>query len=124
MNRIPKISSSPMESTHKVTDRVRGGFVKNLSSSICITLMVLAASVGHAFAQSEDRVLIPAGEFLMGSKAAEDEIAHTVHLSAFTIDKFEVTQEQFEKVMGNNPSDFNGKNLPVEQITWYEARYY
>lgn len=91
---------------------------------IYITLMFLAASVGQSFAQSEDRVLIPAGEFQMGSKAAEDETLHTVHLSAFFIDKFEVTQEQFGKVMGNNPSDFNGKNLPVEKVTWYEARDY
>lgn len=60
----------------------------------------------------------------MGSNAAEDEIPHTVYLSEFLIDKFEVTQEQFEKVMENNPSDFQGKNLPVEQVTWYEARDY
>ncbi len=69
-------------------------------------------------------VLIPAGEFQMGSKAAEDEIPHTVHLSAYSIDKYEVTQEQFEKIMGNNPSDFHGEKLPVEQVTWYEARDY
>lgn len=60
----------------------------------------------------------------MGSKAAEDEIPHTVRLSGFTIDMFEVTQEQFEQVMENNPSDFHGENLPVEQVTWYEARDY
>ena len=60
----------------------------------------------------------------MGSNAAEDETPHTVHMSAFTIDKFEVTQEQFEKVMGSNPSGFQGKNLPVEQVIWYEARDY
>jgi len=89
-----------------------------------ILLLIIAVLVGDSFAQTENMVLIPAGEFQMGSKAAEDETPHTVHLSAFTIDKFEVTQEQFEKVMGNNPSDFHGKNLPVEQVTWYEARDY
>jgi formylglycine-generating enzyme required for sulfatase activity len=87
-------------------------------------LMLLAAFFGQAFAQPETMVLIPAGEFQMGSKAAEDESPHTVHLSAYFIDKYEVTQEQFEKVMGSNPSDFHGKNLPVEQVTWYEARDY
>jgi formylglycine-generating enzyme required for sulfatase activity len=87
-----------------------------------LTLVGLSASEG--LPQSKNRVLIPAGQFQMGSKVAEDETPHTVHLSAFTIDKFEVTQEQFEKVMGNNPSDFHGKNLPVEQVTWYEARDY
>ena len=96
----------------------------NLSYSLYIILILLITSAGPAFAQSETMVSIPSGEFEMGSKAAEDEIPHTVHLSAFTIDKFEVTQEQFEKVMENNPSDFHGKNLPVEQVTWYEARDY
>ncbi len=87
-------------------------------------LVILVAWVGLAFAQNENMVLIPAAEFQMGSKAAEDETLHTVHLSAFYIDKFEVTQEQFETIMNNNPSGFSGKNLPVEQVTWYEARDY
>ncbi len=60
----------------------------------------------------------------MGSSASEDETPHTVRLSVYSIDTFEVTQEQFETIMGNNPSDFHGKNLPVEQVTWYEARDY
>jgi formylglycine-generating enzyme required for sulfatase activity len=93
------------------------------TSSLMI-LIFSVASFSQAFAQNENRVLIPAGEFQMGSKAAEDETPHTIHLSAYTIDKFEVTQEQFEKVLGNNPSDFFGKSLPVEQVTWYEARDY
>ena len=91
---------------------------------IKIILIVLVIVVGQAFAQSENMVLIPAGEFQMGSKAAEDETPHMVHLSAFTIDKFEVTQEQFEDVTNDNPSDFYGKNLPAERVNWYEARDY
>jgi sulfatase modifying factor 1 len=95
-----------------------------MTFTIYIILMLWVPSVGQAFAQSATMVLIPAREFQMGSNAAEDEPPHTVHLSAFYIDKFEITQEQFQKVMENNPSDFNGKNLPVEQVTWYEARDY
>ena len=97
---------------------VRRGIIWVVFSSLALT------TASQIFAQSEAMVLIPAGEFQMGSKAAEDETPHTVHLSAFIIDKYEVTQEQFEKVMGNNPSGFQGKNLPVEQVTWYEARDY
>ena len=98
--------------------------MSSVSPIIYIILLLLIASVSQSFAQSEAMILIPAGEFEMGSKAAEDETIHTVHLPAFTIDTFEVTQEQFEAVMGNNPSDFHGKILPVEQVTWYEARDY
>jgi len=88
-----------------------------------IHLLLLAIEAGPAHAQ-EDMIRIPAGEFVMGSKAAEDETPHTVKLSAYWIDKYEVTQQQFEKVMGDNPSDFHGPNRPVEQVTWYEARDY
>ena len=98
--------------------------MNNLSDTILIILMLLAALVGQAFAQSENRVLIPGGEFQMGSNAAEDETPHAVHLFAYFIDRYEVTQEQFEKIMESNPSDFHGNNLPVEQATWYEARDY
>jgi formylglycine-generating enzyme required for sulfatase activity len=91
---------------------------------IRIILIVLVIAVDQAYAGSENMVLIPAGEFQMGSKAAGDETPHTVHLSAFIIDTFEVTQEQFENIMNGNPSDFYGKNLPAERVTWYEARDY
>jgi formylglycine-generating enzyme required for sulfatase activity len=36
--------------------------------------------------------------------------------------KYEVTQKQWHDVMGNNPSDLKGDDLPVEQISWYDAR--
>ncbi|MBM7557070.1 SUMF1/EgtB/PvdO family nonheme iron enzyme [Halanaerobacter jeridensis] len=38
--------------------------------------------------------------------------------------KYEVKQEEFESVMGFNPSYFNGNNLPVERVTWYDAVMY
>ena len=41
--------------------------------------------------------------------------------SKFEIAKIEVTQELWESVMGNNPSNFNGSNRPVERVSWYDA---
>ncbi len=44
--------------------------------------------------------------------------AHEVTVSDFYISKYEVTQEQWIAVMGNNPSYFEGENLPVESVSW------
>ena len=69
--------------------------------------------------------LIPAGSFQMG----EIGIADTVHSVALTnnywIDSTEVTQKQFQTLMGYNPSQFIGDlSRPVEQVTWYDAVLY
>jgi formylglycine-generating enzyme required for sulfatase activity len=73
-------------------------------------------------------VLIPAGKFLMGSPENEkgrneDETQHEVSITKpFYMGKCEVTQEQYEAVMGNNPSRFKGAKNPVEQVTWNDAQ--
>jgi sulfatase modifying factor 1 len=55
----------------------------------------------------------------------EDEAPiHSVQLESFHIDIHEVTQQEFSRVMGENPSEFEGANLPVERVTWYEAMDY
>lgn len=40
----------------------------------------------------------------------------------FALGKYEVTQVQWEAVMGNNPSRFKGSNLPVEQVSWNDIQ--
>ncbi len=78
-------------------------------------------------------VLAPAGEFLMGSPIAEadrdvDEFPHKVELTRpFYVGAHEVTQEQYEKVMGKNPSQFDASkggapNFPVEFVSWDDAK--
>jgi len=47
---------------------------------------------------------------------------HTVNIHAFAIGKFKVTQEQWYTVMGNNPSEYKGRTLPVEKISWDDAQ--
>jgi formylglycine-generating enzyme required for sulfatase activity len=76
-----------------------------------------------------EMVKIPAGSFLMGS-ADNDESAygdempqHRVNLQEFYLGKYPVTQEQYQTIMGNNPSHFkdNPKN-PVENVSWNDAQ--
>ena len=66
-------------------------------------------------------VLIPAGAFMMGDEKgdAEEKPAHKVTFSKpFYMGKFEVTQEQWEAVMGGNPSHFKGARNPVDRVSW------
>lgn len=73
-------------------------------------------------------VLVPGGTFAMGSTEMErhgqrDETLHQVTISrAFYLGKFEVTQAEFQRVMGFNPSFFtDSTKLPVEQVSWFDA---
>jgi formylglycine-generating enzyme required for sulfatase activity/predicted Ser/Thr protein kinase len=70
-----------------------------------------------------DLAPIPRGSFLMGDSLASP--VHTVNITRdFYLSRFEVTQSQWQTVMGNNPSKFNacGGNCPVEMITWNDAQ--
>jgi len=60
---------------------------------------------------------IQGGEFTMmdGSKAKK------VKVDEFKISRFQVTQELYRAIMSENPSHFNGHNLPVERVSWYDA---
>jgi formylglycine-generating enzyme required for sulfatase activity len=72
-------------------------------------------------------VWVPAGSFQMGSPSSEsgrsdaEGPVHTVELDGFWMAKYEVTQEQYEAVMGTNPSNFKGAKNPVEQVSWDDA---
>ncbi|MDA7492884.1 formylglycine-generating enzyme family protein [bacterium] len=76
-----------------------------------------ATSIGMEFK------LIPAGKFIMGDASSEDnETPHEVTLTKpFKLGVYEVTQEQYEKVMGVNPSKSKGANNPVENVSWEDA---
>lgn len=66
-----------------------------------------------------EMVYVPGGLFMMGSIDGRDDTApHSVELSTFYIAKYEVTQKLWKKVMGNNPSEVKGDNLPVTNISW------
>nr|WP_242492664.1 formylglycine-generating enzyme family protein [Methanolobus psychrotolerans] len=70
-------------------------------------------------------VLIPAGEFEMGSDDgdSDERPVHEVTIGkAYYLGKYEVTQEQWVEIMGNNPSRFKGDNNPVEQVSWNDVQ--
>jgi formylglycine-generating enzyme required for sulfatase activity len=73
---------------------------------------------------------VPSGSFIMGSPGGEfgrnsDETQHAITLTTdFWIAESEVTQRQYKNLMGSNPSNFQGDDLPVESVTWFDAVAY
>lgn len=71
-------------------------------------------------------VYVEGGSFMMGSDDSEadndEKPVHRETVGSFSIGKYEVTQKEWKAVMGNNPSQFKGDNLPVEQVSWYDCQ--
>jgi len=127
----------------RLNDRDKAMIGTRLSLCFAIFWMSVFASFPRLHAQSPKEItnsigmklsLIPKGTFTMGSPIEEegrlsDEGQHQVTISKeYYLGKMEVTQGQYEKVMGNNPSHFQGKNIkgdssnhPVGSVLWDDA---
>ncbi len=69
-----------------------------------------------------EMVLVPAGQFAMGSeKEIDSRPVRQVSVSRFYMSRYEVTQDVYEKVTGANPSKYKDKRNPVERVRWREA---
>ncbi|MED9969576.1 MAG: SUMF1/EgtB/PvdO family nonheme iron enzyme [Ruminococcus sp.] len=75
---------------------------------------------------SDNYIKIKGGSFIIGSPESEnwrgnDETPHKVTVGDFYISPYEITQAEYRKVTGANPSTFTGDDLPVENISFLEA---
>ena len=69
-----------------------------------------------------EMVWIEGGTFQMGSDLSFDEKpVRQVSLDGFWLGKYEVTQPQYERIMGHNPSTFKKTNNPVENVKWIDS---
>ena len=90
-------------------------------------LIVLMLMMLSSCACADDEfVFVKGGKFLMGSPESEnwksdDELQHEVTVSDFCIARHEVTQAEYSSLMNENPSNFHGDNLPVENVSWLDA---
>jgi formylglycine-generating enzyme required for sulfatase activity len=84
--------------------------------------LVIAAGVKMTFCWC------PPGEFLMGSHKNEkgryinEDQVHVILSQGFWMAKTQVTQKQWVAIMNNNPSEYKGDNLPVEMVSWGDAK--
>jgi formylglycine-generating enzyme required for sulfatase activity len=104
--------------------------MKNILKTFFIGMIALSI-----ISCSEDEIIEPqmvyveGGTFMMGCTAEQgsdcegsEKPAHSVTLSSFKISKYEITQEQYESVMGENPNSLKCDNCPIEGVNWYDAQ--
>lgn len=113
---------------------VQGADVDGLGL-ITLTDNDLEIDVSEPPAASLNMVAIAAGSFSMGSpeplyvtpyfNQPSSQPVHTVTITqSFWMGRYEVTQAEYQAVMGSNPSHFSGANLPVETVSWNQAVAY
>ncbi len=96
-------------------------------SALALKSQVQKSLIATRHGKSEEELaVIPAGCFQMGSERGEpdERPAHKVCISSFQMGKYEVRQKNFQAVMGTNPSQNVGADLPVDSPTWDEASDY
>ena len=114
------------EGFSKDLEEIKAGKIKDEEKK---TKPILQVDLGKGV--KLEMVLIPAGKFMMGSPASEvgridNETQHEVTLTKpFYMGKYEVTQEQWQSVMENNPSTkTKGAKLPVTNVSWNDCQDY
>lgn len=112
-----------LEKTYVLDKMIRNTEANKLSAELYLSRTFSSFSTGMEF------VLIPAGEFMMGSPDSEvgrydsEGPTHKVTIkTSFYIGKYPVTQRQWKNIMGNNPSRFKGDDRPVEYVSWDDAK--
>jgi formylglycine-generating enzyme required for sulfatase activity len=126
--------------------------MKYRKTAICITVLIVLIAVSNSALPGENHsselpdsldpvemILIPTGNFLMGSEKAEgrpdEKPQKTIYLDAYSIDAFEVTNKRYLEFIHKTgrkepPNPYSEKKLseeagidsmPVVQVTWYDA---
>ena len=95
-----------------VLSQLPASVLSQLPASVLLQFPPRKNSIGIEFK------LLPAGTFTMGDNDNVDQVTLT---KPFEIGVYEVTQEQYERVMHSNSSRFKGENRPVETVTFHEA---
>jgi len=109
--------------------------------AICLLMSLFAAEAAFADPPKTFRdcpscpemVVVPAGSFVMGTPDTarsgpndsgndKEKPARTLQMKSFSLGKYEVTQAEWVAIMGNNPSENEGKNLPVDHVSWEMAQ--
>src|SRR5437868_4522874 len=103
--------------------------------AIVVATLILGCSIALGLAQNSSAAK-PAAATATTSSTNKPDIKELIKAGSFTNDtglvvvkispvlwagKFEVTQEEYQKIMGSNPSDFKGDRNPVDSVSWNDA---
>lgn len=83
---------------------------------------IMVAADAGAQKEPDNFVLVQGGTFL--NPKSTNYFGKSVTVSSFYLGKYEVTQKEWMEVMGSNPAQFKGDNLPVETVNWYDCVEY
>ena len=139
----PKSPTPPVEPSARNSIKRRGLMVKGGAMPVGIMLTVLLCNCSTSPSQPMggsqasvaqmpeslhlEMVNLPGGSFTMGTNDGyygDEKPAHRVTVGPFAIGKYEVSQAQWQAVMGSNPSNFKGDSLPVENVSWKDAQLF
>jgi len=93
--------------------KIYNEILSSSSNPSCISL-----AKGIALVEKE-MVIIPSGKFMMRDQANKLQVTFT---KPYYMGKYEITQEKWEALMGNNPSDTKGAKLPVTDVSWTDCQ--
>ncbi|MBN1759203.1 MAG: SUMF1/EgtB/PvdO family nonheme iron enzyme [Chitinispirillaceae bacterium] len=131
---LSRTSVSVKEDLGKILDEIPKAIGKLVEVDTVLTSVVkkpvaTETGISESAGYKEKIVWVFPGTFVMGSQFNSGEVdelpTHKVKLDGFYIDRFEVTREEFEKIMGYNPVPSKGCGAcPVTNVTWQEAADY
>ena len=105
-------SEADKHSSVNTSKAVMGKRRKILLSIFCFSFLFSAIYLVYAKVQRDKVIANIANNMVEINKAG----------TKYSINKYEVTQEEWEAVMGSTPSYFKGANLPVENVSWYDCQ--
>lgn len=130
--RLEKDGYDQQEKTVQIAENQESMLDFTLTKTVAKAPIVPAAPQGGAVETitvkgvSFNMIQVQGGTFTMGAKGIDaydwEKPTHQVTLSDYYIAETEVTQELWKVVMGSNPSNFSGTNLPVEKVSWDDCQ--
>jgi formylglycine-generating enzyme required for sulfatase activity len=126
-----EVSASGYKKQRRWVELIPGGLTVPVSLKKVVVIPFKAQVPSAGTERSFDGikfVWVPGGSFKMGSNSGggDEKPVHQVKLSGFWLGKYEVTQGQWRKIMGNNPSSFSscGSDCPVEKVSWKDSQQF